>query len=126
MNRKRFPAIYVIGSDGFKKQMDVIKVGAGVYRGRLAIGSRQGLFRVRPLMDTPAFPEVGLVSAGSGTHGIRFEPDPTEASCRVHGRTVRAAPESGVRSRAGARWHPRCNYGRDCWGWPCWRIWSSW
>ena len=57
---KEVPAIYVIGSDGFKKQMDVIKVGAGVYRGRLPIGARQGLFRVRPLMDTPAFPEVGL------------------------------------------------------------------
>jgi hypothetical protein len=57
---KEVPAIYVIGSDGFKKQMDVIKVGAGVYRGRLAIGARQGLFRVRPLMDSPAFPEVGL------------------------------------------------------------------
>jgi Ca-activated chloride channel homolog len=50
----------VIGSDGFKKQMDVIKVGSGVYRGRLQIGPRQGLFRVRPLVDTPAFPEVGL------------------------------------------------------------------
>jgi Ca-activated chloride channel homolog len=57
---KDIPAIYVIGSDGFKKQMDVIKVGVGVYRGRLQIGSRQGLFRVRPLVDTPAFPEVGL------------------------------------------------------------------
>lgn len=57
---KEVPAIYVLGTDGFKKEMDVRKVGAGVYRGRLAIGSRQGLFRVRPLADTPAFPEVGL------------------------------------------------------------------
>jgi Ca-activated chloride channel family protein len=57
---KEVPPIYVIGSDGFKKPVDVRKVGAGVYRGRLPIGSRQGLFRVRPLADTPAFPEVGL------------------------------------------------------------------
>jgi len=57
---KEVPAIYVIGSDGFKKPVDVRKVGAGVYRGRLPIGSRQGLFRVRPLADTPVFPEVGL------------------------------------------------------------------
>ncbi len=43
MSLRKIPAIYVIGSDGFKKQMDVIKVGAGVYRGRLQIGARQGL-----------------------------------------------------------------------------------
>jgi len=57
---KAIPAIYVIGSDGFKKEMDVSKVGEGLYRGRLPIGARQGLFRVRPLLDDPAFPEVGL------------------------------------------------------------------
>ena len=30
------------------------------YRGRLAIGQNQGLFRVRPLVDSRAFPEVGF------------------------------------------------------------------
>ena len=35
-------------------------MGEGLYRGRLPIGARQGLFRVRPLLDNPAFPEVGL------------------------------------------------------------------
>jgi uncharacterized membrane protein/uncharacterized protein YegL len=54
------PAIYVIGSDGFKKPIDVRKVAEGLYRGRLEIGARQGLFRVRPLVETRAFPEVGL------------------------------------------------------------------
>ena len=54
------PAIYVIGSDGFKKPIDVRKVAEGLYRGRLEIGAREGLFRVRPLVETRAFPEVGL------------------------------------------------------------------
>ena len=91
---KEIPAVYVIGSLGFKKQMDVIKVGEGVYRGRLPIGAREGLFRVRPLVDTAAFPEVGLyrpevelTEYGSNQAllkqvaeftGGRFEPAPKE------------------------------------------------
>jgi hypothetical protein len=35
-------------------------VAAGHYRGRLVIGQSQGLFRVRPLADSLAFPEVGF------------------------------------------------------------------
>jgi Ca-activated chloride channel homolog len=54
------PAIYVLGTDDFKKPIDVKKIAAGLYRGRLQIGARQGLFRVRPLIETRAFPEVGL------------------------------------------------------------------
>jgi hypothetical protein len=38
----------------------VKKVAAGTFRGRLAIGNRQGLFRVRPVTETRAFPETGL------------------------------------------------------------------
>jgi Ca-activated chloride channel homolog len=57
---KAIPAIYVLGSDGFHRQIDVRKVGEGVYRGQMPIGTREGLFRVRPLMESKAFPEVGL------------------------------------------------------------------
>ena len=35
-------------------------MAAGVYRGRLQIGQNQGLFRVRPVADSRAFPEVGF------------------------------------------------------------------
>jgi hypothetical protein len=38
----------------------VAKIAAGHYRARLAIGARQGLFRVRPLAESRAFPEVGF------------------------------------------------------------------
>ena len=35
-------------------------MAAGHYRGRLEIGQNQGLFRIRPLEDSRAFPEVGF------------------------------------------------------------------
>ena len=57
------PAIYVLSGSGataFKKAIDVKKIGVGAYRGRLSIGARQGLFRVRPLEESKVFPEVGL------------------------------------------------------------------
>ena len=54
------PDIYAFGPNGFQAPLQVAKVAAGHYRGRLAIGQNQGLFRVRPLADSPAFPEVGF------------------------------------------------------------------
>jgi Mg-chelatase subunit ChlD len=56
----KIPEIFVLGPDGFRKPIPVKKVAAGTFRGRLNIGSRQGLFRVRPLEDSRAFPEAGL------------------------------------------------------------------
>ncbi|MCC6861313.1 MAG: VWA domain-containing protein [Bryobacterales bacterium] len=54
------PDIFVFGPGGFQSPVKVAKLAAGSYRGRVAAGRRQGLFRVRPLKDAPAFPEVGL------------------------------------------------------------------
>jgi len=54
------PDLYVIGPDGFRKPLDLTRVSPGTYRGRIRIGSREGLFRVRPLNDSRSFPEVGL------------------------------------------------------------------
>lgn len=56
----KLPAIYAIGSDGFQKSVPILRTAAGAYHGRLRIGPRQGLFRVRPLEDSPIFPEIGL------------------------------------------------------------------
>jgi hypothetical protein len=53
----------VFGADGFQRPVEVRKVGEGAYRGRVAVGDRQGLFRVRPLAESRAFPEVGLYRA---------------------------------------------------------------
>jgi Ca-activated chloride channel homolog len=54
------PAIFAVGTGGFQKPVDVKKIAGGTYRGRLRIGARQGLFRIRPVEDSRAFPEVGL------------------------------------------------------------------
>ena len=68
------------------------KIASGTFRGRLPIGSRQGLFRVRTAEDSRAFPEAGLYRpeaelADYGSNeallkqvaaftGGRFQPDP--------------------------------------------------
>jgi Ca-activated chloride channel homolog len=54
------PDIFVIGPAGFQEPLKVSKVAAGHYRGSLPIGANQGLFRVRPVADSLAFPEVGF------------------------------------------------------------------
>jgi Mg-chelatase subunit ChlD len=86
------PEIFVFGPDGFQKPIPVKKVAAGTFRGRLPIGARQGLFRIRPVEDSRAFPEAGLYrpEAELGDYGSneallkqvaeftggRFQPDP--------------------------------------------------
>ena len=88
----KIPDIYALGSDGFKKAIEIKKIGVGAFRGRLNIGARQGLFRVRPLEESRTFPEVGLyrpeaelndygsnpalLKQVSDFTGGRFEPDP--------------------------------------------------
>jgi hypothetical protein len=54
------PDIFAFGPNGFQSALKVTKVAAGHYRARLGLGERQGLFRVRPLVESRAFPEVGF------------------------------------------------------------------
>ncbi len=54
------PDIYVFGPNGFQSPLETAKIAAGHYRARVAIGGRQGLFRVRPLAESRAFPETGF------------------------------------------------------------------
>jgi hypothetical protein len=54
------PRIFVIGPKGFEKPIDVEKTAAGVYHGRLHVGRPRGLFRIRPVTESAAFPEIGL------------------------------------------------------------------
>ncbi len=53
------PTLYALGPGGFQRPVTVEKAGQGYYRALIPIGARQGLFRVRPLTDSAAFPEVG-------------------------------------------------------------------
>jgi hypothetical protein len=54
------PQIFAIGPNGFEKRIPIAKSTAGSYHGRLHIGQLSGLFRIRPLRDSNAFPEIGL------------------------------------------------------------------
>jgi len=54
------PPVFVLGPGKFEKAISVKRVAARLYRGRLHIGSMRGLFRIRPVSESHAFPEVGL------------------------------------------------------------------
>ena len=54
------PDIFALGPNNFRAPLKVSKIAAGHFRASLNIGQNQGLFRVRPLEDSPAFPEVGF------------------------------------------------------------------
>ena len=59
-SRRRCRISSCIGPNGFHAPLKVGKVAAGHYRGRVSIGQNQGLFRMRPLAESRAFPEVGF------------------------------------------------------------------
>ncbi len=54
------PDLFVLGPGDFRKPLDLTRLSPGTYRGRLRVGSLEGLFRIRPLVDSRAFPEIGL------------------------------------------------------------------
>jgi Ca-activated chloride channel homolog len=86
------PNVFVLGPAGFQHPVPIAKMADRVFRGRVHIGQRQGLFRIRPLEDLRAFPEVGyyrpeqeLLDYGSNEFllreiseftGGRFKPSP--------------------------------------------------
>jgi uncharacterized membrane protein len=53
------PPVFVFGPNGFQQPVPLQRVATGVFRGRVAIGDRTGLFRVRPAEVTRYFPEIG-------------------------------------------------------------------
>ncbi len=88
------PDIFALGPDQFRRAAQVAKVSDGLYRARVHIGSTEGLFRIRPLVESRAFPEVGfyrseaeladfgtntaLLRQLSASTGGRFQPSPAQ------------------------------------------------
>ena len=92
-NGGALPDLFVFGPGGFEAPVKVAKVAAGHYRGRLAIGQNEGLFRVRPLAESRAFPEVGF-----------YRPEAEMTSYGVNERLLRQVAEAtGGRFRPSAR-----------------------
>jgi hypothetical protein len=56
----KVPDIFVIGPNGFRQAVPVRRVADRSFRGDVPIGTRKGLFRVRPLEESLLFPETGL------------------------------------------------------------------
>ncbi|MBI3682220.1 MAG: VWA domain-containing protein [Acidobacteria bacterium] len=99
------PAIFAFGPDGFQRTVELRKTAPGAFSGRVPIGNRRGLFRVRPLAESAAFPEVGLyrpedelndfgsdellLKQVSAFTGGRFQPRPQEVF-QAGGRAVPA------------------------------------
>jgi len=54
------PQIFVLGPNGFERAVPVRRTAARTFNGRTHIGRLHGLFRIRPVEDSSAFPEVGL------------------------------------------------------------------
>jgi hypothetical protein len=54
------PMLFAFGPGGFQQPINVRKIAAGTYEGRVKIGSREGLFRVLPAEESKLFPEIGL------------------------------------------------------------------
>ncbi len=54
------PPIFIFGPNGFQHPVPITKVADKSYRGRIHVGDLQGLFRIRPLEESRAFPEAGL------------------------------------------------------------------
>ena len=54
------PDIFVLGPNGFRHPVPIVKLAGKSYRGKIHIGDLQGLFRVRPLEESRAFPEIGF------------------------------------------------------------------
>lgn len=54
------PTLYAFGPDGFRRAVRAEKLAPGLFQAVIPVGARRGLFRVRPLEESRAFPEVGL------------------------------------------------------------------
>ena len=108
---KKLPAIFVLGPGGFQHPVPISKLADKSYRGRIHVGQLEGLFRVRPLEESRAFPEVGyyrqeqeLLDYGSNPFvlrsvseftGGRFNPAPAQVfdpAGRAESSTLRLWP----------------------------------
>jgi uncharacterized membrane protein len=54
------PPIFVLGPNNFEKPITITRTAPRVYSGTLHTGNLHGLFRIRPVAENSAFPEIGL------------------------------------------------------------------
>jgi Mg-chelatase subunit ChlD len=54
------PEIFILGPNGFQKNIPIRKSAPRVYSGTLRTGKLRGVYRIRPVGENAAFPEIGL------------------------------------------------------------------
>ncbi|MGI8960818.1 MAG: VWA domain-containing protein [Bryobacteraceae bacterium] len=88
------PPIFGIGPKGFEKPIHVQKVAPRVYQGRLHIGRVSGLFRIRPVVESPAFPETGLYRQEEELQDYGSNPAVLAQISRLTGGHLNPTPDS--------------------------------
>jgi Ca-activated chloride channel homolog len=92
------PQIFVLGPEGFQKPIEVARAAAGTYEGRLHIGDLRGLFRIRPLADSTAFPEVGFYRQQEETQDYGSNPGVLRQISTLTGGRFNPEPQDVFRS----------------------------
>jgi uncharacterized membrane protein len=54
------PEIFIMGPNGFQKNIPLTKSAPRMYTGTLRTGKLRGVYRIRPVADNAVFPEIGL------------------------------------------------------------------
>ena len=118
-SRPRCPTSIAFGPDGFQAPLKVGKVAAGpLSRRAWRSAQNQGLFRVRPLAESRAFPEVGfyrqedeMLEYGNNEQLLR------QIAASTGGR-LQSAARRRLRRRRPQHPHDDGTCGRACWRWP--------
>jgi Ca-activated chloride channel family protein len=88
------PEIFAIGPGGFERMVAIEKAAPGVYEGHVSVGEAQGLYRLRPLADSEAFPETGLTTAGKEANAYGTNTGLLSQIAEATGGHINPAPES--------------------------------
>ncbi len=91
---QQIPAIYAMGPNGFQQPVNMHRISDRLFQGHVHVGESTGLFRIRPLQDSIAFPETGFYRQDQESHdygtnenllkqiaaltGGRFNPAPSD------------------------------------------------
>ncbi len=71
----KLPELFIFGPDNFRKPVTLFRAAGGLYKSRIAIGERQGLFRMRPLEESKLFPEIGYYRQEAEMNDYESNPD---------------------------------------------------
>jgi len=96
------PEVYVLGPEEFRQPVALRRVAAGVYSGSVAIGDRKGLFRLRPLEESRAFPEVGYYRQEQELNEYGSDPELLRRLSEFTGGRFQPSPSAVFDSAGGA------------------------